>query len=251
MWKSQSSYTKPERIAEFIRINSLDEVETKEKIKNINEQEGDIEENSGVDFPGMQFDTFLSKTYKEVDKTSNSIYFNYDLIVVETAALDGKFMFRFNKNPGVYGKCENCYQTGILRSVCPCKKVAYCSDLCRTRDEKYHLANCEYENKIDFSKLIFTRAHNARRGVVGLSNLGNTCFMNSALQCLSNTWPLTKYFLEKRFENEINSDNPLGTKGELVFHYARLLNELWNKENDIFSPSQLKRIIGKHNQMVI
>jgi hypothetical protein len=44
-------------------------------------------------------------------------------------------------------------------------------------------------------------------------------------------------------------DNPLGTKGVLVFHYAKLLNELWNKESDVFSPNQLKRVIGKQNPM--
>lgn len=64
------------------------------------------------------------------------------------------------------------------------------------------------------------------KGLCGLVNNSNLCYMNSAIQCLSNTLPLTIYFLSKPKFSKVNG---------LICNWYILLYNLWLK-NGIISP---------------
>ncbi|KAM8921518.1 ubiquitin carboxyl-terminal hydrolase 21 [Pelodytes ibericus] len=82
-------------------------------------------------------------------------------------------------------------------------------------------------------------------GRVGLRNLGNTCFLNAVIQCLSSTSPLRDYILRHEYQQE----QPASSKSqpELTEAFADVLASLWSPEAlNAVNPSRLKSVFQKY-----
>ncbi|KZV70855.1 cysteine proteinase [Peniophora sp. CONT] len=80
-------------------------------------------------------------------------------------------------------------------------------------------------------------------GMSGLKNMGNTCYMNSTVQCLSATAPFAAFFRDGSWMKAVNHVNPLGSKGQVAHAFSKLVRELWGMSSSFLTPTDFRKAI--------
>ena len=106
------------------------------------------------------------------------------------------------------------------------------------------MTNYEYDLHANYNMILDKKKYKGQ-GLTGLVNLGNKCFLNSILQCLSNTLKLTDYLLSAKYRSDDpEQSNKRKKEYYIVLSYLNLLINIWDT-NQVLKPKSFVENISK------
>uniref|UniRef100_A0A4W5L550 Ubiquitin carboxyl-terminal hydrolase 4 n=1 Tax=Hucho hucho TaxID=62062 RepID=A0A4W5L550_9TELE len=197
---------------------------------------------------------YMSNTYEQLNKPDSTVQdaglFQGQVLVIECKNEDGTWPRQASHPKSSTATSRNFTTSPKLSSNSSATISSTVTNGDSSSNSGYTLNNSSTSgNRLggynSYSSSYNYRESPSQPGLCGLSNLGNTCFMNSALQCLSNACPLTEYFLDDQYEAEINRENPLGMRGEIAEAYADLVKQMWLSRSSYVAPRTFKTQVGR------
>ncbi|KAG7477995.1 hypothetical protein MATL_G00075790 [Megalops atlanticus] len=197
---------------------------------------------------------YMSNTYEQLNKMDSTVQdaglFQGQVLVIERKNEDGTWPRQATHSKSSTTTSRNFSTSPKLSSNSSTTTSSTVTNGNNGNNSNYALNNSTSSGSrlggySSYSSSYNYKESQAQPGLCGLSNLGNTCFMNSALQCLSNASPLTEYFLNDRYQAEINRENPLGMRGEIAEAYADLVKQMWLSRSSFVAPRTFKTQVGR------